>query len=129
MQDVRIHHRHHAQDSGVEMSEPVKIFLANARLDDASALAKLLAPFADPASVSDALHSGAALGVAYDGPAQTARFVVTDGEIVSAFSVVGVSASEARAIADACRDQRDFELNAFQSLVAQTLGGTTSKPN
>ncbi len=111
------------------MSEPVKIYLANARLDDASALAKLLAPFADPAAVSTALHSGAGLGVAYDGPAQTARFVMTDGEIVSAFSVVGVSASEARAIADACREQPDFELNAFQSLVARTLGGTTSKPN
>lgn len=111
------------------MNEPVKIYLANARLDDTQAMAKLLSPFADPAAVSSALKSGAGLGFAYEGPSQTARYVVTDGQMVSCFSVVGVTTGEARAIADACGSQHDFGLPAFQGVVARILGGTSSKPN
>jgi hypothetical protein len=112
------------------MSSPVRIFVAAARLDDPVAFKNLLAPLREEVAASMAsalLEPG--YGLAYDAKDSTARYLISDGELATCFSVVGISEAEATAIATDCKDRTDWSVQAFRSAVARILGGTATGVN
>lgn len=108
----------------------VQIFLANARLDDPAAMEQLLAPLADGGALASSLENGVArCTYAYDRRANIARYIVSDGELASCFSLTGISAAEGAAISKACEDKSDWSLQSFRATVSRVLGGSSAAMN
>jgi hypothetical protein len=84
----------------------------------------------DEGATARALAAGGALFVfAYNPQSSTGRYVACDGRLVSCFSLVGVSRSEAAAVAKACERNTDWSLSAFQETASRTLGGVSGNLN
>jgi hypothetical protein len=112
------------------MSSPVQIFVAAARLDDPVALKNLLAPLrAEVAASMAAALREAGYGLSYNAEDATARYLISDGELASCFSVIGISEAEASAILADCKDRTDWSVKAFREAVARILGGTATGVN
>jgi hypothetical protein len=112
------------------MSHDVQIFLANARVDDPAAKSALLAPLQDGGATAKALVPGqTAFAYVYNIDSRTARYLVSDGEMISCFSLVGVTQDEGMAVAKACEDKTDWSLNSFQTTAGRALRGSFVKFN
>jgi hypothetical protein len=100
-----------------------KIFDAMARLDDATALNALLAPMRDGATLRKKLRPGfRGHKYFYDRHTHTARYLLTNGDVVACYSVTDVSLGEAKAIAARCEGIDEWSMTAFQAAVERALG-------
>jgi hypothetical protein len=100
-----------------------KIFDAVARLDDATALNALLAPIRDGATLKKKLRPGfRGHKYFYDGHTHTARYLLTNGDVVACYSVTDVSLEEAKAIAARCEGINEWCMTAFRAAVHDALG-------
>jgi hypothetical protein len=100
-----------------------RISSALARLADAAALNELLAPMRDSAALKRRLRLGfRGHQYTYDVQTRIARCLLTNGEIVACYSVTGVSLEEAKMIAAACEDLREWSMRTFEAAVARALG-------
>jgi hypothetical protein len=100
-----------------------KICDAMARLDDPTALNALLAPIRDGATLKKKLRPGfRGHKYFYDRQTQTARYLLTNGDIVACYSVTEVSLGEAKAIAVRCEGIDQWCMTAFQAAVERALG-------
>ena len=100
-----------------------RIIDAMARLDDVTALNALLAPIRDGATLKRKLRPGyRGHKYFYDRHTHTARFLLTNGDIVSCYSVTEVSLGEAKAIAARCEGISEWCMTAFRAAVERALG-------
>ena len=99
-----------------------RISSALARLGDAAALSDLLAPLRDGAALKRKLRLGfCGRKYTYDAEKRIARCLLTNGEIVACYSVTEVSLDEAKRIAVACEELREWSIGTFQAAVARAL--------
>ena len=99
-----------------------KIFSALARLDDATALNELLVPMRNRAALKRKLRPGfRGHKYTYDRWARTARYLLTDGEVVACYSVTDVSLEEAATIATACDEISNWSTRTFRGTVKRVL--------
>jgi hypothetical protein len=102
-----------------------KISFATARLDDAAAMAKFLFGIPNGEVLGKVLQNREAVSSrAYDDETWTARFVVSDGQIVKCFAVTDITIDQAEMIAAACMDIPALDEAGFREVVAQSLGPT-----
>ena len=100
-----------------------KIFDATARLNDVTALNALLAPMRDGATLKKMLRPGyRGHKYFYDQHSRTARYLLTNGDVVACYSVTEVSLGEAKAIAARCEGISEWCITAFQAAVERALG-------
>jgi hypothetical protein len=100
-----------------------KILFATARINDAAAIKVLLTPMRDRAALKRKLRPGfRGHKYAYDEWAHTARYLLTDGEIVCCYSVTGISLEQAATIATACDQISEWSTRTFQAAVERVLG-------
>jgi hypothetical protein len=100
-----------------------RILSALARLNDAAAVNRLLAPMRNSATLKRKLRPGfCGHKYAYDLNTRIARFLLTNGEIVVCYSVTGVSLEEAKTIAIACEHLGEWSMRTFQAAVIGALG-------
>ncbi|MGA2838866.1 MAG: hypothetical protein ABSG18_01615 [Steroidobacteraceae bacterium] len=99
------------------------IFTATAALDDNAAMAKFLSPIPNGEQLAKVLGIGKPLSTrAYEDETQTARFVVSDGNTATCFTVADVTIDQAEMIAAACEDMHAWGEKAFREAVEQALG-------
>jgi hypothetical protein len=102
-----------------------KISCATARLDDAAAMAKFLFAIPNSEALAKVLRHGEAVSSrAYDDETWTARFVASDGQVVTCFAVTDITIDQAEMIAAACIDIPAMDEIGFREAVAQSLGPT-----
>src|SRR6202158_4210935 len=102
-----------------------KISMATARLDDADAMAKFLAPIPNGEQLAKVLEDRHPLASrAYDDETWTARFVASDATEVKCFTVSDITIDQARRVAPACPDISGLALDEFSRTVEQALGPT-----
>jgi hypothetical protein len=102
-----------------------KISFATARLDDAAAMAKFLIGIPNGEELGKVLQNKEAVSSrAYDDETWTARFVVSDGQVVKCFAVTDITIDQAEMIAAACIDIPALDEAGFREVVAQSLGPT-----
>jgi hypothetical protein len=100
-----------------------KIIDSVARLDDVTALNALLAPMRDGATLKSRLRPGyRGHKYFYDRHSRTARYLLTNGAVVSCYSVTEVSLGEAKAIAARCEGISEWCMTAFRAAVERALG-------
>jgi hypothetical protein len=100
-----------------------RILSSMARLNDAAAIYELLSPMRDRAGLKRKLRPGfRGHKYAYDGRAHTARYLLTDGQIVACYSVTDVSLEQAAAIASAFDELSEWSTRTFQRAVERVLG-------
>ncbi|MDP9013473.1 MAG: hypothetical protein M3O41_12615 [Pseudomonadota bacterium] len=100
-----------------------RIFDATARLDDAAALSALIAPMRDTATLKKKLRPGfRGHKYFYDRRTHTARYLLTNGDVVACYSVTEVSLGEAKAIAARCERMDEWSMTAFKAAVERALG-------
>ena len=100
-----------------------KIIDAMARLDDVNALNALLAPMRDGATLKRKLRPGyRGHKYCYDRHSHTAHYLLTNGDVVSCYSVTEVSLGEAKAIAARCEGISEWCMTAFRAAVERALG-------
>jgi hypothetical protein len=101
------------------------ISCATARLDDAAAMASFLSTIPNSEALAKVLQNGAAVSSrAYDDETWTARFVASDGRVVTCFAVTDITIDQAEMIAAACIDIPALDEIGFREVVAQSLGPT-----
>jgi hypothetical protein len=102
-----------------------KISCATARLDDAAAMAKFLSAIPNSEVLATVLRNGEPVSSrAYDDESWTARFVASDGQVVTCFAVTDITIDQAEMIAAACMDIPALDESGFREAVAQSLGPT-----
>jgi hypothetical protein len=100
-----------------------KIIDAVARLDDVTALNALLAPIRDGATLKRKLRPGyRGHKYFYDRHSHTAHYLLTNGDVVSCYSVTELSLGEAKAIAARCEGISEWCMTAFRAAVERALG-------
>jgi hypothetical protein len=100
-----------------------KILSVLARIDDAAAINELLVPMRNRAALKRKLRTGfRGHKYAYDRWARTARYLLTDGEVVACYSVTDVSLEEAATIAIACDEISNWSMRSFRGTVKRVLG-------
>jgi hypothetical protein len=105
-----------------------KIFDASARLDDVTALNALLAPLRDGATLKKKLRPGyRGHKYFYDLHTHTARYLLTNGDVVACYSVAEVSLEEAKAIAARCEGISEWCMTTFRTAVERALGVQTER--
>ena len=98
---------------------------ASARLDDPGQMAEFLAPIPDGERLALVLTGGAPVASrAYDDDTWTARFVDSDGLVVTCFTVTDITIDQAEMIAASCLDEHDIDLEQFSHAVELALGPT-----
>jgi hypothetical protein len=102
-----------------------KISCATARLDDTAAMAKFLSGIPNSEDLGKVLQKKEAVSSrAYDDETWTARFVDSDGRVVTCFAVTDVTIDQAEMIAAACILVPGLDEAGFREIVAQALGPT-----
>jgi hypothetical protein len=102
-----------------------KIQLARARLDDSTAMDVLLAPIPNGDQLRQRLltrTSGRTQG--YHEETRTARYVVSDGQLVLCFTVTDLTIEQAATIATKCDAITEWEYGAFQAVVERVMGSS-----
>lgn len=96
---------------------------ASARLDDPTAMAEFLAPIPNGERLAEVLAIRKPIASrAYDDDSWTARFVESDGTLVTCFTVTEITIDQAEMIAATCLDDHDVELPHFRHAVELALG-------
>jgi hypothetical protein len=105
-----------------------RVSSALARLGDAAALHELLAPLRDGAALKRKLRLGfRGHKYTYDARMRVARCLLSNGEVVACYSVMEVSLEEAKLIAMACEDLREWSLSNFHRAVEGALRGPATR--
>jgi hypothetical protein len=101
-----------------------KILSAVARLNDAAAVNELLAPMRDRAALKRKMRPGfRGHKYVYNRRMRTARYLLTNGEIVACYTVADVSLEQAATIATACDEISEWSMTTFEAAVERVLGG------
>jgi hypothetical protein len=99
------------------------IAASSARLDDSRAMAGFLAPIPDSAELAALLDGRQPVNTrAYDDDNQTARFVVSDGDIATCFTVADITIDQAELITLECEKTDAWDEAAFRQAAARALG-------
>ena len=102
-----------------------QIAMATARLDDAEAMARFLAPIPNGDRLARVLETSHPMASrAYDDDTWTARFVASDTNLVKCFTVSEITIDQAEMIAAACPDVGGLTLDEFRQAVQLALGPT-----
>jgi hypothetical protein len=99
------------------------ITASSARLDDSRAMAGFLAPIPDSAELAALLDGKQPLNTrAYDDTNQTARFVISDGDTATCFTVADITIDQAEMITLECEKADAWDEPAFRVAAARALG-------
>lgn len=113
--------RHSA--SCMVMRGAIKIAVAEARIDDPSAMASFLAPIPNNGELAALLAKREPLNTrAYDDETQTARFVISDGNIAICFAVTDITIDQAELITIACEESNEWGAASFPEAASRALG-------
>ena len=105
------------------MRGAIKITVAEARIDDASAMASFLAPIPNNGELAALLAKKEPLNTrAYDDETQTARFVISDGNIAICFAVTEITIDQAELITIACEESNEWSAASFPEAASRALG-------
>ncbi len=99
------------------------ITFASANLANQNDMAAFLSPIPNGVQLGKMLDNRKPISTrAYDDDAQTARFVNSDGNVVTCFTLADVTIDQAEIIAAACEVTPVSNAQAFQNLVELALG-------
>ena len=102
-----------------------RISCATARLHDAAGMAKFLVGIPNGEELAKVLRDRESVSSrAYDDETWTARFVASDGQVVTCFAVTDITIDQAEMIAAACIDNPALDEIGFREAVALSLGPT-----
>ncbi len=102
-----------------------RIAVTSARLDDAGEMAEFLLPIPNGEDLKKLLEARRAVtSRAYDDDTGTARFVVSDGDVVKCFLITDITIDQAEMIAAACFANPVWNEAGFREDVEQALGPT-----
>jgi hypothetical protein len=102
-----------------------KLHTATVSLNDAKALEQFLADIPYHDGLAELLATRAPQNTrGYDDDNQIARFVISDGDVVTCFTVPEITIDQAELITLACEQVNAWDETAFQQAVARVLGGS-----
>jgi hypothetical protein len=105
------------------MSDTFTMLVSVARIDDARAMSAFLASIPDSAELAELLGGTRPLNTrAYDDENQTARFVISDGEIVTCFTVTDITIDQAEMITLECEKSDAWSEAEFREAAIRALG-------
>ena len=105
------------------MKGAIKIAVAEARIDDPSVMASFLAPIPNNGELAALLAKKEPLNTrAYDDETQTARFVISDGNIAICFAVTDITIDQAELITIACEESNEWGAASFPEAASRALG-------
>lgn len=105
------------------MSDTFTMLVSVARIDEPRAMAAFLASIPDSAELAELLGRTGPLNTrAYDDENQTARFVISDGEIVTCFTVTDITIDQAEMITIECEKSDAWSETAFREAAVRALG-------
>ena len=105
------------------MSGEIKISIAESRIDDPRAMASFLAPIPNNTELAALLAKKEPVNTrAYDDENQTARFVVSDGNIAICFTVTDITIDQAELITIACEESNEWDAASFPEAASRALG-------
>ena len=105
------------------MRGAIKIAVAEARIDDPRAMASFLAPIPNNGELAALLAKKELLNTrAYDDETQTARFVISDGNIAICFAVSDITIDQAELITIACEESNEWGVASFPDAASRALG-------
>jgi hypothetical protein len=110
---------------GAGVSEPAagRVYVASAKLTDASAMIQLLAAIPNGDELRSLLNEmGPGHLHAYHAQTRTARYVASDDDIVMCFTVTDVAPEQAAAIAAECESIATWDDREFYAAVVRSLG-------
>jgi hypothetical protein len=94
-----------------------------ARIDEIQAMAAFLASIPDSAELAELLRRPGPLNTrAYDDENQTARFVISDGNIATCFTVTDITIDQAEMITIECEKSEAWSEAAFREAAVRALG-------
>jgi hypothetical protein len=109
--------------SGDDMQEQITIIITRAELSDAAGMAAFLAPMPNSDGLAALLVGGEPVNTrAFDDENLIARFVVSDGSIVTCCTVNDITIDQAEMITIACEQSDDWSTAAFPGTVQRALG-------
>lgn len=99
------------------------ITFASAKLIDQNDMAAFLSPIPNGAQLGDVLANRKPISTrAYDDETRTARYVKSDGIVVTCFTLADVTIDQAEIVAAACEGTPVSNPQEFQDLVELALG-------
>ena len=99
-----------------------KIICTMARLDNPAEMSRFLQPIPNGGELASLLLTGASVNTrAFDDDAFTARFVVSDGEVVQCFTVTDITIDQAEMIAIECEGLEVWSNPIFCEAVGRAL--------
>ena len=99
-----------------------KLHTLTVRLSDAQALADFLADIPYHDGLAELLATRAPQNTrGYDDDNQIARFVISDGNVVTCFTVPGITIDQAEMITLACEEADAWDEASFQQAVTRVL--------
>jgi hypothetical protein len=105
------------------MRDAIKIAVAEARIDDPKAMASFLAPIPNSGELAALLAQKEPLNTrAFDDETQTARFVISDGNIAVCFAVTDITIDQAELITIACEESNEWGVESFPEAASRALG-------
>ena len=116
-------------DAGAGVNEPAvgRVYVASAKLTDASAMIQLLAAIPNGDELRTLLDEmGPGHLHAYHEQTRTARYVASDGDIVMCFTVINVRLEQAATIAAECESIATWDDREFYAAVVRSLGRSSS---
>lgn len=103
-----------------------KLNTRTVRLSDSQALADFLADIPYHDGLAALLATGTPQNTrGYDDDNQVARFVISDGEVVTCFTVPGITIDQAEMITLACEEVDAWDEASFQQAVTRVLGASS----
>jgi hypothetical protein len=127
-----LHHWVRAAGTGVGQFGPIhgvgnltKLHTSTVRLDDPQALKQFLADIPYHDGLAELLATRLPQNTrGYDDENQIARFVISDGDVVSCFTVPEITIDQAEMITLACEEANAWNETAFQQAVDRVLGAS-----
>jgi hypothetical protein len=105
------------------MNDTFTMLVSVARIDEPRAMAAFLASIPESAELAELLGRTEPLNTrAYDDENQTARFVISDGEIVTCFTVTDITIDQAEMITIECEKSDAWSETAFREAAVRALG-------
>jgi hypothetical protein len=103
-----------------------KLHTTTVRLDDTNALAEFLATIPNSEGLAQLLATRAPQNTrAFDDDNLIARFVISDGSVVTCFTVADITIDQAEMITLACEEADAWEGESFQQAVVRVLGASS----
>jgi hypothetical protein len=108
--------------SGMPSADVIKITMATAPIADPGAMAGFLASIPNNDSLAALLYTREPQNTrAYDDENLVARFVISDGEIATCYTVANVTIDQAELITLACEELDAWDAAAFREAVVRSV--------